>query len=53
MHLEQFNNFKPNDFQKLGQKLKEMQNQFVESNSAVTRTIMSRIYYSTFLYVRE
>lgn len=52
MNFEEFNNFKPKDFLKFSQKLEEMIDDF-PNDSSVTRTIISRIYYATFLYVRE
>lgn len=49
----EFEFFQPIDFLKLSQEMYDKADLFNSMPSAVKRTIISRIYYSTFLYVRN
>lgn len=49
----EFDFFQPIDFLKLSEEMYSNADSFKSMPSAVKRTVISRIYYSTFLYVRD
>ena len=53
MDKEHFENFQPLDFLNLAKKSIEYLERNSWNNSSLERTIFGRVYYGTFLYVRE
>lgn len=53
MNRETFDNFQPLDFLKLSKYLVNFLEENGWNNSSLERTIFGRLYYGTFLYVRE
>ena len=49
----EFEFFQPADFLTLSQELYDKENSLKSPSSAIKRTVISRIYYSTFLFVRN
>ena len=53
MDKERFEKFQPLDFLDFAKKLIDYNNEYCWENSSLERTVFGRIYYGTFLYVRE
>ena len=53
MDKERFENFQPLDFLDLAKKSIEYLEEHSWNNSSLERNIFGRVYYGTFLYVRE
>lgn len=53
MYDDEFKNFKPIHLYDLAKKLDKLSDEIGCEKSAVTRTIVNRTYYATFLHVRE